>query len=99
MYAGDVGLVAQAESFEKLEEIRNEDLFVVRKHFKSWHLTLIDPDKTTPIAFRLNKSDRKLNLMAQRVGIQREGAPKYSGIKLDVTFTFRRHLEGVTNTN
>ncbi|VVC42661.1 Reverse transcriptase domain [Cinara cedri] len=98
MYADDVGLVTQAESFEKLEEILNEDLSIVQTYFKSWHLTL-NPNKTTSIAFHLNnrESDRKLNLMAQGVYIQGEDAPKYLGIKLDRTLTFKQHLEGVKN--
>ncbi|CAI6370930.1 unnamed protein product [Macrosiphum euphorbiae] len=98
MYADDVGLVAQAESFEKLEEILNEDLSIVQTYCKSWHLT-INPNKTTSIAFHLKnrESDRKLNLMAQGVNIQGKDAPKYLGIKLDRTLTFKQHLEGVKN--
>lgn len=49
MYADDVGLVAQADSFEKLEEIQNEDFSIAHKYFNSRHLTL-DPSRTTSIA-------------------------------------------------
>lgn len=34
MYAYDVGLVAQAESFEKLEKILNENMSIVQIYFK-----------------------------------------------------------------
>lgn len=62
MYADDVGLVAQSDSFKKLEEILNEDLSIVHNYLHSWHLTL-NPIKTTSIAFHLNNIDvnRKLN--------------------------------------
>lgn len=62
IYADDVGLVAQADSFGKLEAILNEDLSIVHKYFQSWHLTL-NPTKTTSIAFHLNNRDanRKCN--------------------------------------
>jgi len=53
MYADDVGLAAQAESFEKVEDILNEDLVRVQKYFKFWFLTL-NPNKTTSIAFHLS---------------------------------------------
>lgn len=98
MYADDVGLVAQADSFEKLEEILNEDLSTVHNYFHSWHLTL-NPTKTTSIAFHLNnrEANRKLNLMSQEVRIQGEDAPRYLGIKLDRTLTFKQHLEGIKN--
>jgi len=95
MYANDVGLVAQAESFEKREEILNEDLSIVQKYFKLWHLK-VNPTKTTSIAFHLNnkESNSKLDLMSQGVKIK-EDAPKYLGIKLDRTLAFK--LEGVKN--
>lgn len=95
MYAGDVGLVAQAESFEKLEEILNEDMSIVQKYFKSWHLTL-NPNKTTFVDFHLNNSEsnRKLNLVIRGVNIRREDAPRYLEIKLDRTLTFKQHLGG-----
>jgi len=82
MYADDVKLVSQAESFEKLEKILNEDLFIVQKYFKSWHLTL-NLTKMTSIAFYLNNkgSNSKLNLISQEVKIKGEDAPKYLGIK------------------
>jgi retron-type reverse transcriptase len=64
MYAEDVGLATQAESFEKVEDILNEDLVRVQKYFKSWFLTL-NLNKTTSIAFHLSNRDanRKLNLI------------------------------------
>ncbi|KAL4153463.1 hypothetical protein QTP88_001296 [Uroleucon formosanum] len=98
MYADDVGLVAQADSFEKLEEILNENLSIIHKYFQSWHLTL-NPTKTTSIAFHLNNRDanRKLNVMSQGVRIQGEDAPRYLRIKLDRTLTFKQHLEGIKN--
>lgn len=98
MYVDDVGLVAQAESFGKLKEILNEDLSIVHNYFHSWHLTL-NPNKTTSIAFHLNNRDsnRKLNLMSQRVRIQCGYLPRYLGIKLNRTLTFKQHLEGIKN--
>lgn len=98
MHADDVGLAAQAESFEKVEDILNEDLVRVQKYFKSWFLTL-NPNKTTSIAFHLSNRDanRKLNLIVQGTKLMNDDAPKYLGIKLDRTLTYNQHLEDVKN--
>jgi hypothetical protein len=95
MYADDVGLVAQAESFE---EILNVDLLKFQEYFKTWYLTL-NPNKTTSIVFHLNNKEasRKLYLVAQGTNLTGDVAPKYFGIKLDRTLTFNHHLEGVKN--
>lgn len=98
MYADNVGLIAQAYSFKKLEKILNEDLFTVHNYFHSWHLTL-NTTKTTSIAFHLNNRDenRKFNLMSQVIRIQGGDSPRYLGIKLDRTLTFKQYLKGIKN--
>jgi len=98
MYADDVRLAAQAEPFEKVEYILNEDLLRVQKYFKSWFLAL-NPNKTTSTVFHLNNSDagRKLNLIVLGTKLMSVDAPKYLGIKLDRTLTFNQHLEDVKN--
>jgi hypothetical protein len=40
MNADDMELAAQAESFEKVENILNENLVRVQKYFKSWFFAL-----------------------------------------------------------
>lgn len=50
MNADDVELIAQGETFEKLDEILNKDLSVVQKYFKLWHSTL-NSNKITSVAF------------------------------------------------
>lgn len=96
MYADDVGLVAQAGTFEKLENILNEDLVKVHAFIKSWHLTL-NPTKSTSIVFHLinREASRNLNLVVDGNTISTKNAPKYPGIKLDRTLTFKQHLEGI----
>lgn len=78
MYVDDAGLVAQAKTFEKLEEIINKNLIKVQNYFKTWHLTL-NPNKTTAIAFHLNNKEAEmmLNLSIDGVPIQRT-SPKIS---------------------
>jgi len=96
MYADDVGLIAEAVTFEELVNILNEDLGKVHTFFKFWHLTL-DPGKLASIVFHLNNREvsKKLNLVVSGNTIPTENAPKYLGIKLDRTLTFKQHLEEV----
>lgn len=78
MYVADVGLVAQAESVESLEEILNEGLLKIQKYFKTWYLTF-NQNKTKSIVFHLNKKEAnwKLNLVAQGINLNSNVAPKY----------------------
>jgi len=96
IYADDVGLVAQAGTFEEVENILNVDLAKIHAYFKSWHLTL-NPSKSAAIVFHLSnrKANRKLNLVVDGNSIPTENTPKYLGIKLDRSLTFKQHLEGV----
>lgn len=64
IFAVDVGLVAQAGTFEEVEYIiLNEDLAKVHNFFKSWHL-IFSPGKSASIVFHLSnrEENRKLNL-------------------------------------
>jgi hypothetical protein len=98
MYADDVGLAVQAESFEKMDDILNENLARVQKYFKSWFLTF-DPNKTTSIVFHLNNRDasRKLNFDNQDTKLKSDNAKKYLGIKLDGALTYNQYLENIKN--
>lgn len=53
MEEGGGVITAQTESFEKVEDVLNEDLVSVQKYFKSCFLDL-NPNKTTSIVFHLN---------------------------------------------
>lgn len=96
IYADDVRLVAQAGTFEEVENIMNDDLAKKHTFYKSWHLTL-NPDKSAATVFHLSnrEANRKLNLVVNGNLIPTENAPKYLGIKLDRSLTFKLHLEGV----
>lgn len=53
MYADDVALVAQTDSFTQLEVIFNEDLTCLNRYFMNLYLTL-NLNKSATIAFHLN---------------------------------------------
>jgi len=91
-----VGLVAQAGTFEEVDNLLNEDLAKIHTFFKSWHLTL-NLGKSAAIVFHLTnrEANRKLNLVVDGNSIPTENVPKYLSIKLDRSLTFKQHLEGV----
>lgn len=98
IYADYIGLVAQRKIFEPLEETLNKDLDALQNYFKNWHLNL-NVNKTTAVAFHLNncEANRELKLKIGEVNIANEECPRYLGIKLDRTLTFRQHLETTKN--
>jgi len=85
-----VGLVAQAGTFEEVENIINEDLAKIHTFFKPWYLTL-NPGKLAATVFHLSnrEANRKLNLVVDGNPISTENAPKYLVIKLDRSLTFK----------
>lgn len=95
MYADDIGLVAQGNSFEQLEDTLNENLKILQNYFTNWYLTL-NAIKTTAVIFHLNNHEakRELQLKFGDINIANE---EYLGVKLDRTLTFKQHLESTKN--
>jgi hypothetical protein len=98
MYADNIGLVAQGNSFEQLEDTLNEDLKILQNYFLNRCLTL-NANKTTAVTFHLNNREekRELQLKIDETNISNEECPKYLGIKLDRTLTFKQHLDSTKN--
>jgi len=96
LHADDVALAiaTQATSFEEIENVLNADLMKVQKYFQKWHLK-VNPNKSTTATFHLNNREdsRVLNIEIDDKNITTGEAPKYLGVKLDRTLTFRQHLE------
>jgi hypothetical protein len=90
--------VARSNSFSTIEHILNENLLKIRDYLKNWYLTL-NPKKTISITLYLNNRDvrRKLDPQIGNHNIMHEEHPKYLGVKLYRSLTFRQHLEDVKN--
>ena len=98
MNADDIGLVAQGNSFEQLEDTLNEDLKILQNYFLQWYLTL-NANKTTAVTFHLNNREvkRELQLKIGDINISNEERRKYLGVKLDRTLTFKQNLDSTKN--
>ncbi|UYV82672.1 hypothetical protein LAZ67_22000478 [Cordylochernes scorpioides] len=93
IYADDTAILAQAKTFEELEIQLNKDLETLHNYFENWSLRL-NPAKSVHCCFHLNnhRAERKLKLFINNSQITHSEHPKYLGIHLDRTLTFKTHL-------
>ncbi|UYV65983.1 hypothetical protein LAZ67_3006060, partial [Cordylochernes scorpioides] len=93
IYADDTAILAQAKTFEELEIQLNKDLETLHNYFENWSLRL-NPAKSVHCCFHLNnhRAERNLKLFINNSQITHSEHPKYLGIHLDRTLTFKTHL-------
>ncbi|UYV66139.1 hypothetical protein LAZ67_4000414 [Cordylochernes scorpioides] len=93
IYADDTAILAQAKTFEELEIQLNKDLETLHNYFENWSLRL-NRAKSVHCCFHLNnhRAERKLKLFINNSQITHSEHPKYLGIHLDRTLTFKTHL-------
>ncbi|XP_055714426.1 uncharacterized protein LOC129808680 [Phlebotomus papatasi] len=93
-YADDLALAVQSESLTEIEEILESDLSILSTYFRRWRLQP-NPAKTEACAFHLNNREAhsKLNVCFEGSTINHVEHPKYLGVTLDRTLTYKPHLE------
>lgn len=94
MFADDWVLVFQCKTFEEAQSVLEEDLKIVNDYFKSARL-IMNPSKTEVCAFHLNnkEADKKLKVVFNGIELFHNFKPKYLGVVLDRSLTFKNHLE------
>ncbi|VVC28676.1 Reverse transcriptase domain [Cinara cedri] len=92
IYADNIALVYQADYFNEIESVLNRDLTTLQKYFRKWYLTL-NPNKTIAIVLHLNnrEANRKLELKIGKTPVANSKCPRYLGIKIDRSLTFKDH--------
>lgn len=98
MYADDIAMAHQSNSFEEIERVLNEDLEKLSNYFKNWRLRP-NVEKTVSCVFHLNnrQANRQLQLRFDSGDVRHEKFPKYLGIYLDRSLTFKHNMESVRN--
>lgn len=93
-YADDWVLATQHKNFEVMEATLSSDLVTLSTYFRKWRLQP-NPTKTEATCFHLcNKSaGRRLDVRFEGNRLQHNEYPKYLGVTLDRTLTYKRHLE------
>lgn len=96
IYADDITLASQHESFEMIEQDLRSDLQILWSYFKKWRLRP-NISKTEVSVHHLNNqlANKTLNVCIDGSQIKHNQHPKYLGITLDRSLTYNIHLEGV----
>lgn len=93
IYADDIALTYQSTSFEESENNLTEDLAKLDEYFKTWHLR---PNilKTEVSCHHLNNKQANYRPLVQFRGqfLKYNPQPKYLGVILDRSLTFKDHL-------
>lgn len=95
-YADDLAIMLRRPAWKALEDGLNQDMDILVAYLRKWRLQL-STDKTVTAAYHLcNREDkRELEVYADHKRLESQQAPKYLGVLLDRTLTFKQHLEEV----
>ena len=95
-YANDLALVHIARDRRTLEKILSQDMATLQTYLQKWRLKLSET-KTVSSLFHLNNREAKRELSVKLNGklLPFSNTPKYVGITLDRSLTYRRHLESL----
>ena len=95
-YADDWTLAIQTKTFSHLESTLSRDIGHLNEYFYYWKLRL-NANKTVATCFHLvNKQTvRKLKVILAEEVLVHDFAPKYIGVTLDRSLTYRKHTENV----
>jgi hypothetical protein len=92
-YADDWALTCQHRTFEAGESTLSSDLDKLGQYFRNWRLQP-NASKTEVTCFHLNNRDanKSLNVTFEGELLNHNVNPKYLGVTLDRTLSFREHL-------
>lgn len=92
-YADDWALTTSCKTFEETEVILSADLKKLGKYFRKWRLQP-NASKTEITCFHLNNksANRELRIQFENKWLTHNKNPKYLGVILDRTLSFKEHL-------
>ena len=93
IYADDLCITAQYPTFTEVETTIEEALGDLTQYYRNNSLRA-NPDKTQVTAFHLrNKEvDRRLQVSWNNVKLENTATPKYLGVTLDRTLSYKQHI-------
>lgn len=93
-YADDWVLATQHRSFEETEDVLTSDLASLGTYFRRWRLKP-NPNKTETACFHLSNraASKQLQVQFEDTLLRHNDHPKYLGVTLDRTLTYKKHLE------
>ena len=98
IYADDIALMTCHKGFPEIERVLSQDTDTIRTYFTNWRLKLYTT-KTVSSMFHLanRKADYELNVSACGEKLRFESTPKYLGVTLDRTLSYKQHLTDVSS--
>lgn len=97
-YADDIVLATQNINFHRTEEILSEDLITMSLYFKSWRLRP-NLNKTEVSCFHLHNRSANFqpSVTFDNVILKYNQNPKYLGVTLDRTLSYKKHLNNTAS--
>jgi len=95
-YADDLAIMHADEDWQAVEGVLSKDMTTLSEYLQTWKLKF-STTKTVSAAFHSNTKEAKRELKAK---FNNEilpfcSEPKYLGVTLDRSLTYRRHLESL----
>ena len=96
IYADDIVLASRSNEFERCQMDLQTDIASLANYFANWRLKL-NLSKTEVTAFHLSNrlADHKLTVSLNGQTLNHNPHPKYLGVTLDRSLTYKNHLTGV----
>lgn len=93
-YADDWAIAARHNNMNVTETILTDDLAVMGEYFRKWRLRP-NATKTEVCCFHLNnaQANKKLSVHFENRLLTHNSTPKYLGVTLDRTLSFKEHLQ------
>ena len=95
-YADDLAIMLRQPTWQAVAEGLNRDMDILAAYLRSWRLQL-SLGKTVSAAFHLcnKEAKRGLEISVNNNPLECQQAPKYLGVRLDRTLSYKQHLEDV----
>ncbi|KAI5742625.1 hypothetical protein M8J77_009365 [Diaphorina citri] len=92
IYADDTAVAAQGNTFEQVESKINKSIKTLAEYYDQNNLKP-NPSKSQTCAFHLNNKEagRKLKIVWRQQQLEHCANPKYLGVQLDRTLSFKQH--------
>ncbi|KAL6463757.1 hypothetical protein MHYP_G00281480 [Metynnis hypsauchen] len=95
-YADDLAIMLRCPTWKAVEDGLNRDMVILADCLKKWHLQL-NVGKTVAAAYHLNnwEARRELDVYVGKNRVEFQQVPKYLGVCLDWTLSYKQHLDEV----